>query len=622
MNISVEPGARSPLHNESQKEDMVMFIRQKRENEKKEHLKEILNKKYLFVVVLILLCCIGACGNDNNSTGGPVSMGEGGYLYIINGTLHNFIQQSNHSYQMNSWSFPQVIPPGTTRVYIEWDMGPGKCWCDDSGDVWYQVDGTSHTFHLHGSGNCGTCLDPHFDLTVTYGDNTHDIGWRWNGWSPPGGVSLLFLSDTYTFDDLVILTRSDYNLSQWMGGISDKRLLTTLTIPGTHDSGTYAYSGAAGLGVWTQDRDFTAQLLSGIRFLDMRCTSVSNGCELYHSSYDLGINLDNALNQIVPFLQAHSSETVLMSIKQENSPVGSSLPLDQVINNYIQRNPNLWYTNNSIPTLGQVRGKIVLLRRYSANTYPLGIDLSNWPDNTTFTLTNSGGVTYSVQDNYAADGSDTGTNPSDKKSDITNQFNAAKVNDPHTLYINFTSSYYYPYALDPKDYASHDINPWLYSALQWGMGDPSVPDRTRLGIVPLNYFDLGTDGTNGALPLLLIAYNSLNAMVGNQSMSLIPGQYMLSNNGDYELIYQGDGNLVEYYHFQEAVWASKELSSSPGWAVMQPDGNLVTYDSNGHPYWASGTSGNSNSVLFLDDSGRLVIQNSNGVTIKTLYASP
>lgn len=64
MNISVEPGARSPLHNESQKEDMVMFIRQKRENEKKEHLKEILNKKYLFVVVLILLCCIGAGGNE------------------------------------------------------------------------------------------------------------------------------------------------------------------------------------------------------------------------------------------------------------------------------------------------------------------------------------------------------------------------------------------------------------------------------------------------------------------------------------------------------------------------------------------------------------------------------
>ncbi len=559
-----------------------------------------------------------ACNTQQVTTNNsPPGSGSGGYLYIINATPYNWYQTSQHSFQMNSWSFPWMIPPGTTRVYIEWNQGVGKCWCDDGGDVYYYIfdDRYNPAFHIHATGQCGDCkLPPHYAIKNTWEptNDTEDIGFRWNSSSPSGGTSLMILGDKSEGYNIV---EEESGADWWMSGIPDSRLLSTLTIPGTHDSSTFNYSGVAGLWVWTQDLNFTDQLIAGIRFLDMRCTSINNKCELYHATYDLGISLDYALNQIVPFLQRQYRETVLMSIDQENPPGPSSLALDRVINNYVQSNPGMWYTKNSIPTLGEVRGKIVLLRRYGAATYPLGIDLSNWPDDTTFTLTNSGGVTYSVQDHYDP-------LPGTKEQDIYNEFNAAKVNSPNTLYVNFTSGYNVP-LYDPQKYANWSINPWLYSGLQYHMGDANIPVRARLGIVPMNDFDTADSASEYAspiarrdLPLLLVSYNNLDVMQGNEEDAVLrPGQWILSRSGEYELVYQSDGNLVEYYHpgpGQTAVWASNTITSSPGYAEMQSDGNFVLYDSGENAYWATGTIGNPNSTLLIEDDGSLVIQNSVG----------
>jgi len=520
-----------------------------------------------------------------------------------------------------------MIPPGTTRIYIEWDEGAGKCRCDDGGDAYYYIsDGVNEQFHIHGTGQCGSCANqfPNYILRNTWEptNDTTDIGWRHNSTSPSGGVTLMISGDNRTVD-YHIMDQSEE--SWWMAGVEDSRFLSTLTIPGTHDSGTYNFSGGEVTDLWvrTQDLDFTGQLMTGSRFFDMRCESVNNECELYHSTYDLGITLEDAIaNQIEPFLQQYPTETVLMTIKEEDPPASGSLPLEQVIYNDIQSHPGWWYTGTTIPTLGQVRGKIVLLRRYSTsnNTYALGIDVSNWPDNATFTETNSAGVTYSVQDQY--DNVDYGT----KEGYILNEFNAAKVGSPNTLYINFTSSYHLA-DLWPKVYAVWHINPWLFSGLQYNMGDANIPERTRLGIVVLNYPDqadnwvLGSNTINPTdIPLLLIGYNDFAMMQANQPDGLVPGQYLLSRSGDYELLYQSDGNLVNYYHpgqpDQTPVWASGTPGQSPGFASVTSDGVLVLDDPSGHQYWSRGGGGNPNSTLTLGNAigvdGSLTLQNQIG----------
>lgn len=53
--------------------------------------------------------------------------------------------------------------------------------------------------------------------------------------------------------------------------------------------------------------------------------------------------------------------------------------------NVMDKNPNLFYTSSRIPTLGEVRGKIVLLRRFrlagsSVSGHTWGLDLTEWDD--------------------------------------------------------------------------------------------------------------------------------------------------------------------------------------------------------------------------------------------------
>ena len=60
-------------------------------------------------------------------------------------------------------------------------------------------------------------------------------------------------------------------------------------------------------------------------------------------------------------------------------------------------------------------------------------------------------------------------------------------------------------------------------------------------------------------------------------------------NGTYQLIMQGDGNLVIYN--PGAIWSTKTNGHAGAYLVLQTDGNLVIYDSSG-AIWASGTNGN------------------------------
>ena len=63
--------------------------------------------------------------------------------------------------------------------------------------------------------------------------------------------------------------------------------------------------------------------------------------------------------------------------------------------------------------------------------------------------------------------------------------------------------------------------------------------------------------------------------------ALAAGGYLCSSSGGYELIMQGDGNLVEYNSSGQAMSASDTYEQSGNYAVIQSDGNLVVYSSSG-----------------------------------------
>ena len=64
----------------------------------------------------------------------------------------------------------------------------------------------------------------------------------------------------------------------------------------------------------------------------------------------------------------------------------------------------------------------------------------------------------------------------------------------------------------------------------------------------------------------------------NPGQQLMPNQSITSLNGQFTLIYQGDGNLVLYQNNpKHALWASWTMSTTPVECIMQSDGNLVLY---------------------------------------------
>jgi hypothetical protein len=113
---------------------------------------------------------------------------------------------------------------------------------------------------------------------------------------------------------------------------------------------------------------------------------------------------------------------------------------------------------------------------------------------------------------------------------------------------------------------------------------------------------LGNDGnitvTEGDAPL----WSSNSA----QGFTLLPNQSVSSMNGQYTLILQADGNLVEYDASGVPLWASGTAGQHVTAAIMQADGNLVLYNGN-TAVWNTLTPGHPGAYLNLQNNGALII---------------
>ena len=182
---------------------------------------------------------------------------------------------------------------------------------------------------------------------------------------------------------------ADVAASDWMSVILDSTKLTEITLPGTHDScarkfKTNVFTEATINNVSKcQSLNITEQLNAGIRFLDIRCEvdASTYSVKTVHGSTDCWNGddyyyLDYCFQDIYNFLDAHPSETVYVSIKEDDGDNGVPSFTNAVyeyIHGYGQgkyfygENYNYndyWYLGKSVPTLGEVRGKCVLFNRF------------------------------------------------------------------------------------------------------------------------------------------------------------------------------------------------------------------------------------------------------------------
>ena len=101
-------------------------------------------------------------------------------------------------------------------------------------------------------------------------------------------------------------------------------------------------------------------------------------------------------------------------------------------------------------------------------------------------------------------------------------------------------------------------------------------------------------------------------LTANQYLSA--GQSLTSCDGRFDLILQGDGNLV-LYEGASALWASNTVNSAATKAILQGDGNFVLYTAAGTAVWASNTAGNAGAELVLGNDGNLVVDSASGAAL-------
>ena len=178
----------------------------------------------------------------------------------------------------------------------------------------------------------------------------------------------------------------------WMETLDGRQKISRFSIPGTHNSAALfePIRGTARC----QNLSISQQLDAGVRFLDIRCRHVNDAFRINHGPIDQRQSFADVLAQITKFLDSHTSETVILSVKEEYQPENNARSFEATFASYVARNPARWRLDPTVPTLDQARGKIVLLRRFAA-TKPQGIDASNWPDNQAFATEN-----LRVQDVY------------------------------------------------------------------------------------------------------------------------------------------------------------------------------------------------------------------------------
>jgi hypothetical protein len=95
-----------------------------------------------------------------------------------------------------------------------------------------------------------------------------------------------------------------------------------------------------------------------------------------------------------------------------------------------------------------------------------------------------------------------------------------------------------------------------------------------------------------------------NTCVGHRVLPM--GAHFSAPDRKATLVFQFDGNLVDYDEHGRARWASNTIHRGSR-CVFQTDGNLVVYAADGRPVWASNTAGHARDYLVVQGDGNIVI---------------
>lgn len=255
-------------------------------------------------------------------------------------------------------------------------------------------------------------------------------------------------------------------LNDWMGRLlADDLPLAFVSMPGTHNSASSSigsrHPGPVVAAARCQGRDLAGQLATGVRFFDLRLRPCGVLC---HGVVSCGLTIQAALEAFSEFLLAHPGEVLLARIKDERPTDNSALRVDALVRGLAEEtcfplftDPRFpLFTGARWPSVGEARGKIVLIRDWSLGNFgvPWGSDHMQ------------------IQDEYWQ-------NSGKAKWEVVERHLRAARPDAERLHVHFTSATSLPTGVPIK--IARAVNPRLAAHLR------STPIRRFVGVVAMDF---------------------------------------------------------------------------------------------------------------------------------------
>lgn len=339
-------------------------------------------------------------------------------------------------------------------------------------------------------------------------DGTYKIQNARTGWYIENSVPTLVFGKKGMNVELSILagntaaTAYSY-ANEWMAGIPDDALLSSVNIPATHDTGTAGVVEdlVPSVSITScQNLYYDEQLNMGARSFDIRANAtkddasaadvkIVHGGELWQCQEKNGsdLTLQSILNTSLGFLEKHKSETVILTVKPD---AGSTIGLEHAVAEFIEKNKDKVYSGGDIPSMKEARGKIIFLRRFnltknydSSVERAMGFNLTNWDDikykdyKYAYKLYDDGKNHVYIQDAYNTYGSEKWPYILETMKQTTGQDTSHPI-EYNSWVFNYTScSQGAPLGL------TQEINPRLFK------DEDNCIDTRFLGTVMLNFID-------------------------------------------------------------------------------------------------------------------------------------
>lgn len=192
------------------------------------------------------------------------------------------------------------------------------------------------------------------------------------------------------FCGIFLSLSSSASAEDWMARLHSSTPITSLSIPGSHDSGTgNGFAGEyAAMGekyAKTQDCTLGEQWAVGVRAFDLRPgleKDADGGCHLhiYHGILKTNLSYEDAIRQLIDSVHAHPSEFAIVVMRHENDADHNTdewnpamcdfLSSPAIKKNIVDYRPGL--------CVRDVRGKILVLSRNQYADSPVGGFITDW----------------------------------------------------------------------------------------------------------------------------------------------------------------------------------------------------------------------------------------------------